>query len=86
MSVSLECLCLHAEMIGDFMQNVYWSDRDFLVIDTPPGTSDEHISVIQNLHSYNPDGAILVTTPQVSYGILDCKKCCLLNGRSDASY
>jgi len=47
------------------MQNVFWSDRDFLIIDTPPGTSDEHISVIQNLRSYNPDGAVLVTTPQV---------------------
>lgn len=52
-------------MIRDFIQNVFWSDRDFLIIDTPPGTSDEHISVVQNLHSYNPDGAVLVTTPQV---------------------
>jgi len=52
-------------MIQDFLQNVFWADRDFLVIDTPPGTSDEHISVIQNLRNYNPDGAVLVTTPQV---------------------
>jgi len=63
--ISCVHLCLHAEMIQDFMQNVFWSDRDFLLIDTPPGTSDEHISVIQNLRSYNPDGAVLVTTPQV---------------------
>lgn len=31
------------------------------------GTSDEHITVVENLRSYNPDGAILVTTPQVWY-------------------
>lgn len=68
------------KMIRDFMQNVFWSDRDFLIIDTPPGTSDEHISVIQNLRSYNPDGAVLVTTPQaVSVGdvrreVTFCKK------------
>jgi len=65
MFIYCDCPCLHAEMIGDFLQNVFWSDRDFLIIDTPPGTSDEHISVIQNLRSYNPDGAVLVTTPQV---------------------
>jgi hypothetical protein len=58
-------IALFLEMISDFMTKVVWSDRDYLIIDTPPGTSDEHISVIQNLRSYNPDGAILVTTPQV---------------------
>ena len=51
------------------MQNVCWSDRDFLIIDTPPGTSDEHISVIQNLRGYSPDGAVVVTTPQVHYEV-----------------
>ena len=34
----------------------------------PPGTSDEHISVVQYLSSSGVDGAILVTTPQVSGG------------------
>ena len=29
------------------------------------GTSDEHLSVVENLRAYQPDGAILVTTPQV---------------------
>jgi Mrp family chromosome partitioning ATPase len=42
-------------------------DRDILIIDTPPGTSDEHITVMENLRTVMPkvDGAILVTTPQV---------------------
>ena len=36
----------------------------FLMFFTP-GTSDEHITVVENLRNYSPDGAILVTTPQV---------------------
>ncbi|XP_048759810.1 cytosolic Fe-S cluster assembly factor NUBP2 homolog isoform X2 [Ostrea edulis] len=56
-------------MIKQFLQDVVWRDIDYLVIDTPPGTTDEHISTIENLKTYNPDGAILVTTPQaVSVG------------------
>ena len=38
------------------------------------GTSDEHISIIEVLKDYEPDGAILVTTPQVSMFILDCDR------------
>jgi len=53
------------EMIKDFLKDVYWKDIDYLIIDTPPGTSDEHISVIETLRTYRPDGAVLVTTPQV---------------------
>lgn len=51
-------------MVQSFLQDVAWGDLDYLIIDTPPGTSDEHIAVVENLRSYKPDGAILVTTPQ----------------------
>lgn len=51
-------------MIKQFLSDVCWGDLDYLIIDTPPGTSDEHITVVENLRNYNPDGAILVTTPQ----------------------
>ena len=51
-------------MIKQFLTDVYWQDLDYLIIDTPPGTSDEHISVVENVQEWNPDGAILVTTPQ----------------------
>merc|ERR1712004_262370 len=51
-------------MIKQFLRDVCWGELDYLVIDTPPGTSDEHISVVETLRSYNPDGAVLVTTPQ----------------------
>ena len=47
------------------MEDVAWGDIDYLVIDTPPGISDEHISTIEHLITYAIDGAILVTTPQV---------------------
>ena len=39
---------------------------DALIIDTPPGTSDEHITVMEGLResATNVTGAVLVTTPQ----------------------
>ncbi|KAJ2961111.1 hypothetical protein NQZ79_g3620 [Umbelopsis isabellina] len=51
-------------MIKQFLQDVCWGELDYLVIDTPPGTSDEHISVVEYLKAFNPDGAVIVTTPQ----------------------
>lgn len=36
-----------------------------MVIDTPPGTSDEHITIVESVSSSKTDdGAIIVTTPQ----------------------
>ena len=54
-------------MIRQFLTDVVWGDLDVLLIDTPPGTSDEHISVIEKLLAIDTGalkGAILVTTPQ----------------------
>ncbi|XP_028395562.1 cytosolic Fe-S cluster assembly factor NUBP2 homolog [Dendronephthya gigantea] len=51
-------------MIKQFITDVCWGNLDYLIIDTPPGTSDEHITVVESLKHFNPDGAILVTTPQ----------------------
>ena len=51
-------------MIKQFVKDVVWDELDYLVIDTPPGTSDEHLAVLENLKG-RIDGAILVTTPQV---------------------
>ena len=36
-------------MIKTFLTDVFWQDIDYLIIDTPPGTSDEHITVMENL-------------------------------------
>jgi len=52
-------------MIETFLQEVDWGDLDYLIVDTPPGTSDEHLSTVNLLSSANVSGAIIVTTPQV---------------------
>lgn len=53
-------------MIERFITGVDWGHIDCLVIDTPPGTSDEHISLVEVLRRLNINvQAVLVTTPQV---------------------
>lgn len=52
-------------MIKQFLKDVDWSDTlDVLLVDTPPGTSDEHLAVIQLMKEAGITGAVLVTTPQ----------------------
>ncbi|KAL8579017.1 hypothetical protein ACOMHN_035956 [Nucella lapillus] len=51
-------------MIRQFLSDVHWQNTEYLIIDTPPGSSDEHITVMESLRAFNLDGAILVTTPQ----------------------
>ncbi|KAG0671725.1 cytosolic Fe-S cluster assembly factor cfd1 [Kluyveromyces marxianus] len=53
-----------SSMIKQFIKDVDWGQLDYLIIDTPPGTSDEHISIAEELRWAAPDGAIIVTTPQ----------------------
>jgi Mrp family chromosome partitioning ATPase len=59
-------------LIKQFLADVYWGKLDYLIIDCPPGTGDEPLSVVQLLE--NADGAIIVTTPQ-QIAIIDVKKC-----------
>jgi len=53
---------LKTGMIRQFLRDVEWGELDYLVIDCPPGTGDEPLSVAQMI----PDaaGAVLVTTSQ----------------------
>jgi len=51
-------------VIKQFLHQVVWGELDYLIVDTPPGTSDEHISIVQYLNQCNIDGAVIVTTPQ----------------------
>lgn len=47
--------------LDKLVNQVAWGPLDYLIIDTPPGTGDTHLSLIQNLFIA---GALLVTTPQ----------------------
>ena len=59
-------------VIKQLLTEVNWGDLDYLVIDFPPGTGDEPLSVAQLIPG--SDGAIIVTTPQ-DLSINDVKKC-----------
>ena len=60
-------------LIKKFLMDVQWGELDFLVVDTPPGTSDEHLSVNSFLKASGVDGAVLVSTPQ-EVSLLDVRK------------
>ncbi len=60
-------------LIKQFLRDVDWGDIDYLVVDTPPGTSDEHLSIVQYLSSTTVDGAVIITTPQ-EVSLMDVRK------------
>ncbi|OTA94321.1 hypothetical protein M434DRAFT_394867 [Hypoxylon sp. CO27-5] len=60
-------------LIKQFLKEVEWGNMDFLLVDTPPGTSDEHLSVNSFLKESGIDGAVMVTTPQ-EVALLDVRK------------
>jgi ATP-binding protein involved in chromosome partitioning len=53
---------MKAGVIRQFLADVTWGELDYLVVDCPPGTGDEPLSVVQLIR--DPDGAVIVTTPQ----------------------
>lgn len=58
-------------IIRQFLADTNWGELDYLIIDAPPGTGDEPLSIAQLV---NPlDAAIIVTTPQ-DVAILDSRK------------
>lgn len=66
-------------MVRQFLTSVLWpANTDYLLIDTPPGTSDEHISLAETLLSSSTTpgqlaGAVIVTTPQ-AVAVSDVRK------------
>ncbi|KPK72395.1 ATP-binding protein [candidate division WOR_3 bacterium SM23_60] len=61
---------LKMKVIQQFLSDVLWGDLDWLIIDSPPGTGDEPLSVAQLVPA---TGAIIVTTPQ-EVSLLDSRK------------
>jgi len=57
--------------IKQFLADVNWGKLDYLIIDSPPGTGDEPLSVCQLIPDLS--GAIIVTTPQ-DVAVLDSRK------------
>ena len=60
-------------LIKQFLRDVDWAELEYLLIDTPPGTSDEHLTIVEYLRPSGITGAIIVTTPQ-EVSLLDVRK------------
>ena len=58
--------------LKQFLGEVQWGNLDYLIIDSPPGTGDEPLSICQLIPEL--EGGIIVTTPQ-SVALLDSRKC-----------
>jgi len=58
--------------LKQFLGEVKWGNLDFLIIDSPPGTGDEPLSICQLIPEL--EGGIIVTTPQ-KVALLDSRKC-----------
>lgn len=58
-------------LIRQFAQQVEWGDLDILIVDLPPGTGDEPLSVAKLVGKV--EGSVVVTTPQ-DVAILDSRK------------
>jgi ATP-binding protein involved in chromosome partitioning len=63
---------LKMNALKQFLAEVNWGERDYLIVDSPPGTGDEPLSVCQLIRDLT--GAIIVTTPQ-DVALLDSRKC-----------
>lgn len=59
-------------MIRQFLSQVKWGKLDYLIVDSPPGTGDEPLSVAQMVG--RPAGAVVVTTPQM-LAVADVRRC-----------
>jgi len=58
------------KIIQQFLGDVAWGELDWLIVDSPPGTGDEPLSVAQLIPA---TGAVVVTTPQ-EVSIMDSRK------------
>ncbi|MGD0818755.1 MAG: Mrp/NBP35 family ATP-binding protein [Methanomassiliicoccales archaeon] len=57
--------------LRQFVADVKWGELDYLIVDLPPGTGDEPLTIAQLMPE--ADGAVIVTTPQ-DVALLDSRK------------
>jgi ATP-binding protein involved in chromosome partitioning len=62
---------LRGNIITQFLSDVRWGALDYLIIDLPPGTGDEALTVARMIPGIS--GAVIVTTPQ-DVALLDSRK------------
>jgi Mrp family chromosome partitioning ATPase len=58
-------------VLQQFLGEVEWGDLDYLIVDLPPGTGDEPLSIAHLIGQV--DGSVVVTTPQ-EVALLDSRK------------
>ena len=58
--------------LKQFLGEVEWGNLDYLIVDSPPGTGDEPLSICQLIPEL--EGGVIVTTPQ-KVALLDSRKC-----------
>jgi ATP-binding protein involved in chromosome partitioning len=62
---------IKGNVIMQFLSDVVWGELDYLVVDLPPGTGDEALTIVQSISKL--DGIIIVTTPQ-DVSLIDSRK------------
>jgi len=62
---------LKTKAVQQFIQDVKWEDIKYMIIDLPPGTGDEALSIAQEMKPL--DAAVIVSTPQ-ELAVLDVRK------------
>ena len=59
-------------VLRQLIEDVYWENLDYLILDFPPGSGDEVLSAAQLIKGDR--AAVIVTTPQ-EMSMADCRKC-----------
>jgi len=68
-----------SQALDHLMNETYWADLDYLLIDMPPGTGDVQLSLAQEIPV---TGAVIVTTPQ-DIALLDARKALVMFQQMD---
>lgn len=61
---------MRSKAIEQFIEGVEWGELDFMIVDLPPGTGDEILTIAQEM---KPDYAVIVTTPQ-DVSVIDAER------------